>query len=121
MTTRRPEQPRPSSPTGRGVQLDAPTQHPRLRVEAEAELHLAQLSDTLTGWNVLLWNDDHNSMDHVVRALVATIGLSLERAVAVMYDAHEHGKTVAWSGAKEPAELYRDGLEAFGLTATISR
>lgn len=74
----------------------------------------------LSGWNVLLWNDDVHSMDFVVGALLRTIPMDLQRAVQVMYDAHENGKAVAWSGAKEVAELYRDGLESYGLTATIS-
>lgn len=74
----------------------------------------------LSGWNVLLWNDDVHSMDFVVGALMRTIPMDLQRAVQVMYDAHENGKAVAWSGAKEVAELYRDGLDSYGLTATIS-
>ena len=90
-------------------------------VEAPLEIDVSTLNPALTGWSVLLWNDDHNSMDHVVQALVDTIALSPERAEAVMHDAHEHGKAIAWTGAKEVAELYRDGLEARRLTATITR
>ncbi len=78
-------------------------------------------SDVLSGWNVVLWNDDVHSMDYVVAVLVRTIGLDIERAVEVMLEAHNHGRAVAWSGAKEIAETYRDGLESHGLTATISR
>lgn len=77
-------------------------------------------SNTLSGWSVILWNDDVHSMDHVVIALVRTIELSIEQAIEVMYEAHENGKAVAWTGAKETAELYRDGLQSYGLTATIS-
>ncbi len=90
-------------------------------IETPPELNLSVISDVLTGWNVLLWNDDHNSMDLVVTALMRTIELSFERAVEIMFEAHNSGKAVAWSGAKELAELYRDGLEGYGLTATISR
>ncbi len=78
-------------------------------------------STTLTGWNVLLWNDDHHSMDYVVLALLRTIPIDAERAASIMLDAHTNGKTVVWSGAKEVAELYRDRLEGYGLNATISR
>lgn len=74
----------------------------------------------LTGWKVLLWNDDVHSMDYVVLVLIKTLGLETERAVQVMLEAHENGRAVAWSGAKEPAEMYRDQLEAYGLTATLS-
>jgi ATP-dependent Clp protease adapter protein ClpS len=80
----------------------------------------ATKSTTLSGWSVLLWNDDVHGMDEVVYALVRTIPLDTERAVEIMFAAHTHGKAVAWSGAREVAELYRDGLESYGLTATLS-
>ncbi|MDP9350714.1 MAG: ATP-dependent Clp protease adaptor ClpS [Chloroflexota bacterium] len=89
-----------------------------------ADIQEEQLQSThgefLGGWNVLLWNDDVHSMDFVVSALLRTIPMDVQKAVEVMYEAHEHGKAVAWSGAKEVAELYRDGLESCGLSATIS-
>jgi ATP-dependent Clp protease adaptor protein ClpS len=74
----------------------------------------------LSGWSVLLWNDDVHDMEYVVRALIQTIPMDPEHAVEVMFEAHHNGKAVAWSGAKEVAELYRDGLESYGLTATVS-
>lgn len=92
-----------------------------MSTETITERHATISSETLSGWSVLLWNDDVHGMDYVVLALVRTIPLEVERAVEVMYEAHERGKAVAWSGAKEVAELYRDGLEGYGLTATISR
>ncbi|MDQ3855241.1 MAG: ATP-dependent Clp protease adaptor ClpS [Chloroflexota bacterium] len=75
---------------------------------------------TLFGWSVLLWNDDVHSMDYVVAVLAQVIGLEVEAAVRVMFEAHTRGKAVAWSGAREIAELYRDGLESYGLTATLA-
>lgn len=77
--------------------------------------------DTLSGWNVLLWNDEVHSMDYVVAVLVKIIGLTIEPAVNIMLQAHETGKAVAYTGAKEIAEAHRDGLEQYGLTATLSR
>ncbi len=75
----------------------------------------------LSGWSVLLWNDDVHDMEYVVRALISTIPMQPERAIEVMLDAHNNGKAVAWTGSKEVAEFYRDGLESHGLTATISK
>lgn len=93
-------------------------------VDMTADIQEEQLQSTrgefLGGWNVLLWNDDVHGMDFVVSALLRTIPMDVQRAVEIMYEAHEHGKAVAWSGAKEVAELYRDGLESYGLSATIS-
>ncbi|MCK9518870.1 MAG: ATP-dependent Clp protease adaptor ClpS [Dehalococcoidia bacterium] len=71
-------------------------------------------------WRVVLHNDDHNSMDHVVRALLASVpALTVESAVEVMMTAHNHGEATVTQCPKETAELYRERLESFGLTATI--
>lgn len=76
----------------------------------------------LPPYNVLLHNDDVNTMDHVVVALLKSVpSLTLERAVAIMLEAHNHGVAVVITCPLEQAELYRDRLESFGLTATIER
>jgi len=68
---------------------------------------------------VVLHNDDHNSMDHVVHSLLQCVPISAERAVEVMLEAHLNGKAAVIECPKETAEFYRDGLESCGLTATI--
>lgn len=71
---------------------------------------------------VLLHNDDHNSMDHVIYALVESVPeLSIERAAEIMLEAHVQGRAVVVTTPLELAELYRDRLETFGLTATIEK
>lgn len=70
-------------------------------------------------YNVILHNDDYNSMDHVVAALMSVVGLTMEAAVEVMFTAHNNGTAIAATTHKEHAEAYREGLEAAGLTATI--
>ena len=71
-------------------------------------------------WAVVLHNDDHNSMDHVVLSLLKCVpSLDEAAAVAVMMTAHEHGEAIVTACPKETAELYRERLEACGLTATI--
>ncbi len=71
---------------------------------------------------VVLHNDDVNSMDHVVRALLDSVPeLEPPRAIEVMLAAHEHGRADVISCPLERAELYRERLERHGLTATIRR
>ena len=78
------------------------------------------LSETLPPYRVILHNDDHNGMDHVVRSLLRCVqSLSTEAAVAIMMTAHENGQATVIECPKEAAEHYRDGLESCGLTATI--
>ena len=74
----------------------------------------------LPHYRVLLHNDDYNEMDHVVRALLRTVPkLSSQQATAVMLEAHLNGVAEVIVCPKETAEFYREGLEHFGLSATI--
>jgi ATP-dependent Clp protease adaptor protein ClpS len=74
----------------------------------------------LPRYRVLLFNDDHNSMDHVVVALVSAVPhLGFEGAVRVMLEAHTHGQALVIICPKETAEFYREKLEQYGLTSTI--
>lgn len=74
----------------------------------------------LPPWIVILHNDDHNSMDHVVESLVKSVPrLSVEAAVEIMLTAHNHGQAAVTTCPKETAELYRERLEQCGLTSTI--
>jgi len=78
------------------------------------------LERLLPPWSVILHNDDHNSMEHVVLALLTSVpSLDPEEAIEIMFTAHHHGEAVVISCPKEAAEHYRDRLESFGLTATI--
>ena len=77
---------------------------------------------TLPPYRLLLHNDDVNSMEHVVRALLACVPeLAPEEAVRVMLEAHERGVAQVLVCPLERAELYRDRLAGQGLTATIER
>ena len=74
----------------------------------------------LPPYRVVLHNDDHNSMDHVVLSLMRCVpSLGFEEATEIMFTAHHHGQATVIECPKEAAEHYRDGLESCGLTATI--
>jgi ATP-dependent Clp protease adaptor protein ClpS len=76
----------------------------------------------LPPWSVILHNDDHNEMLHVVRSLVKSVPkLGATRAMKIMLEAHNHGKAVVTTCPLELAELYRERLQSFGLTATIEK
>lgn len=71
-------------------------------------------------WQVVLWNDDHTPMDHVIHALVEVIPeVDPPQAQELMWTAHFKGSAIVAKGYKERAELIRDQLETFGLTATL--
>ena len=96
---------------------------PRATSDAPArEAELRSLEETLPPYVVVLHNDDHNAMDHVVHALLVSIPeLDIERAAEVMLIAHHHGQADVVTCPLERAELYRDRLESHGLTATIRK
>ncbi|MBI3966777.1 MAG: ATP-dependent Clp protease adaptor ClpS [Chloroflexi bacterium] len=61
-------------------------------------------------------------MDHVIRAIVQSVpGIGNHRATEIMFEAHFYGVALVTSAPLELAELYRDRLQTFGLTATIER
>lgn len=70
-------------------------------------------------YKVLLYNDDRNSMEHVVKALIRVFRFSEEEAVRIMLEAHQNGVALCVVEPLEQAELHRDQLISFSLTATI--
>ena len=79
-------------------------------------------AEILPPYLVILHNDDHNEMFYVVGALLKSVpGLSRRRAMQIMLQAHFTGKAVVTTCPLELAELYRDRLQGFGLTATIEK
>ncbi|HEU5367077.1 MAG TPA: ATP-dependent Clp protease adapter ClpS [Ktedonobacterales bacterium] len=79
-----------------------------------------QLLRLLPKYRVLLHNDDVNSMDFVVQALLRTVQrLTVDEAIKIMLEAHLQGKALVVICPKETAEFYRAGLESYGLTSTI--
>lgn len=70
-------------------------------------------------YRVVLWNDEYNSMDHVITILIRVIdSMDLQSAIAVMTTAHQKGTAVVVESPQEKAEHYRQQLEHGGLTAT---
>jgi ATP-dependent Clp protease adaptor protein ClpS len=77
-------------------------------------------SRALDPYAVILYNDDVNTMDHVVRSLQRSVpGMDLQKAENVMLEAHHSGRAVVIVCPLELAELVRNRLESSGLTATI--
>ena len=71
-------------------------------------------------WNVVLHNDWDNSMPRVVIVLKKVIpGMSVKRAVRIMYEAHSNGRAVVKRCHRELAELYKELLQDEGLTASL--
>ena len=86
----------------------------------EVEVDEESLLALIPPYRVILHNDDHNSMDHVVASLVRCVpSLTVEAAAAIMSEAHNEGKATVIECPREAAEHYRESLESCGLTSTI--
>ncbi|HEU5438141.1 MAG TPA: ATP-dependent Clp protease adaptor ClpS, partial [Ktedonobacterales bacterium] len=84
------------------------------------EDEVRQILRLLPRYRVLLHNDDYNSMDFVVLALLRTLpALGIEGATRVMIEAHTSGQAEVTICPKEQAEYYCERLEGFGLSSTI--
>ena len=86
----------------------------------ETDLDEEALLALIPPYRVILHNDAHNTMDHVVESLIRCVpSLTVEAAAAIMFEAHHEGKATVIECPKEAAEHYRGALESCGLTATI--
>jgi len=70
-------------------------------------------------YKVLIHNDDKNTMEHVVYCLMNVFGFTVEKANVIMLEAHNSGVALCKIEPLETAELHRDQLQSFSLTATI--
>ncbi len=95
---------------------------PRAPARPETQTPTRSETEILPPYAVILHNDDHNEMLHVVQALIKSVPkLSRLRATQIMLEAHFQGKALVVTCPLELAELYRDRLQGFGLTATIEK
>lgn len=70
-------------------------------------------------YKVLLHNDDVNSMEQVVQALMRVFRFDREACERIMLEAHRDGVALCTVEPLEQAELHRDQLRSLSLVATI--
>lgn len=90
---------------------------PRTVVEEETETKEA----VDVPWNVVVHNDPVNLMSYVARVFQKVFGYSRERAQRHMLEVHHKGRSIVWSGMREPAEAYVERLHGYLLLATIEK
>jgi len=73
----------------------------------------------LPPYKVLLHNDDANTIEHVILAIVKLTALSTKDAVRRTLEAHETGVSLLLVTHQERAELYREQFASLSLTVTI--
>ena len=73
----------------------------------------------LPPWKVLLHNDDKNSFDRVIGAIVELTPLNEQDAKLRADEAHDTGVALLLTTHKERAELYQEQFTSKGLVVTI--
>jgi len=72
-------------------------------------------------WNVVVHNDPVNLMTYVTMVFQRVFGYSKDRAQKHMLEVHQQGRSIVWTGVREPAESYVEQLQAYLLLATLEK
>jgi ATP-dependent Clp protease adaptor protein ClpS len=72
-------------------------------------------------WQVVVHNDPVNLMSYVTMVFQRVFGYQRDRAEKHMLEVHHKGRSVLWSGMREPAELYVQQLHGYLLLATLEK
>lgn len=83
------------------------------RITTRSKPKQEQKSRRLPPFNVVLLNDDHHTTLFVVEVLQKVIGCNQQKAVVMMTEAHEKGRSIVWTGPKEVAELKVEQIQSF--------
>ena len=70
---------------------------------------------------VILYNDDYHDMDEVVMQLQIAAGYDEFTAISVMYEAHMHGRAVAYKGSNPDCEKVAGVLRQIRLQVETDR
>ncbi len=70
-------------------------------------------------WQVILYNDNHNSYDKVVLWLQKSTGCSQERAETIVHTAHHTGRAVCYGGEKDKCQQVAGYLRGKGLQVEV--
>jgi ATP-dependent Clp protease adaptor protein ClpS len=72
-------------------------------------------------WRVVMLDDPVNLQGYVVLVLRRIFGFDETKARKHMSEAHQTGRSVLWSGAREQAEAYVFSLQEWHLSAILER
>jgi len=79
----------------------------------------ARKPQQLPPYRVLLHNDEVNTFEHVITAIVKLTTLQTQEAVLRTIEAHETGVALLLVTHRERAELYAEQFATFKVTVTI--
>lgn len=91
------------------------TGSPELETIEDIKLDLSFLEDS----KLILFNDDHNSFDKVIMALIVYCQISSAKAAEIAMKVHNDGKAVAKYGSRDKLEPIAKVFGELDLTCEI--
>ncbi len=91
----------------------------------ETEQETFTLDEILTGLKIdnnrqlILWNDEINTFDHVINCLTKYLDYSESQAEQIAWKVHNDGKCIVLEGSYTEMEVYRKILKKEGLTVSV--
>lgn len=77
------------------------------------------LTETISPFQIVVWNDDVNTFEWVIETLVAICGHTHEQAEQCAYIIHFNGKYAVKSGTYEDLRPMCDAILDRGINATL--
>ena len=107
----------------RRVSPAKPAKLPETGTPAVSEPIIRQIMDLeeqrVPGCRVILFNDEVHSMNEVVTQIQKATGYSLEKAEAIMFEAHTTGQAIVYSGSREDCERVAGVLARIALVVCV--
>jgi len=71
-------------------------------------------------WMVVIYNNDHTSMDTVIEVLMRATGCDMQEAYIEMWEAHTFGKAPVHFAAKEECDEAATTISAVGVKTEVA-
>jgi len=70
-------------------------------------------------WMVVIFNNDHNSFDEVILALVGATGCTLEEASLEAWEAHTYGQAPVHFSDQDECEMVAEQIARIGVQTEV--
>jgi ATP-dependent Clp protease adaptor protein ClpS len=102
----------------RAVTNVALLENPAMAAAPSQDVQVGERTRQLPPFRVILHNDDVNTFEHVVVAILHLTPLKREDAITRTLEAHETGASLLLVTHRERAELYVEQFASLSLTVT---
>lgn len=84
----------------------------------QEDVLVEELTDTGSPYRLIVWNDDENTFDWVIKSFMEICGHTVEQAEQCSLIVHFKGKATVKTGALKTIRPMKEGLTDRGINAT---